>query len=92
MTKNSKGKDCVRITFNVVKGHGKHANIKKNIIINEKDKEMCFINAFKLYLETEYGIDIKDFNSIRTSVKFKDKKIWDITRANFKSYVYYNFD
>ncbi len=73
----------------MVKGHGKHANIKKNIIINEKDKEMCFINAFKLYLETEYGIDIKDFNSIRTSVKFKDKKIWDITRANFKSYVYY---
>ncbi len=89
LTKNSKGKDCVRITFNVVKGRGKHANINKNIIINEKDKEMCFINAFKLYLETEYGIDIKDFNSIRTSGKFKNNKIWDITGLDFRNYVYY---
>ncbi len=73
----------------MVKGHGKHANINKNIIINEKDKEMCFINAFKLYLETEYGIDIKDFNSIRTSGKLKNNKIWDITGLDFRYYVYY---
>jgi hypothetical protein len=48
VTIKSKGKDCVRITFNVVKGNGKHANINKNIIINEKDKEMWFINSLKL--------------------------------------------
>jgi hypothetical protein len=88
-TKNSKGKDCFRISFNVVKGHGKHAHINKNIVINEKDKEMCFIYSFILYLETEYGIDIKDFNTIRTSGKFKNKKIWNITRQNFTEIVYY---
>ena len=61
----------------------------KNIVINEKDKEMCFIYSFILYLETEYGIDIKDFNTIRTSGKFKNKKIWNITRQNFTEIVYY---
>ena len=88
VSKNARGNDCIRITFHVVKGKGKHAGIKKNIIVNEKDAGMCFINAFKSYLESEYGINIKDFNSIRTSEKFKDKKFWNISRLIFRNMVY----
>ena len=88
VTKNAKGKDCVRITYNVVKGKEKHACIKKNIVVNERDEDMRFINASKSYLQSEYGINIKDFNSIRNlkikisgTFQIKISKIWNVMHA-----------
>ena len=56
VTKNARGKDCIRIKFNVVKGKGKHAGIKKNIIVNEKMKIcvslMHFNRIFRVKMES----------------------------------------
>ena len=89
VTKNARGKDCIRIKFNVVKGKGKQAGIKK-ILLSMKEMKVCV--SFKSYVQSEYGINIKDFNSIRTSEKFKDKKFSNISRHYFRWLVYQAFE
>ena len=41
LTQNADGIECANITFNVVKGKGTNANIKKTILANARDKQMC---------------------------------------------------
>jgi hypothetical protein len=67
ITQNEDGIEYANITFNVVKGKGTNANIKKNILANTHDKEMCFIEAFKNYLQTEYKLDIESFKKLKNT-------------------------
>jgi hypothetical protein len=89
LTQNAAGIECANITFNVVKGKGTNANIKKNILANTRDKQMCFIGAFKNYLQTEYKLDIEIFKKLKKTADYCFKKFWNISSDIFTEYVYF---
>jgi len=88
LTQNADGIECANITFNVVKGKGTNANIKKNILANTSDKQMCFIGAFKNYLQTEYKLDIESFKKLKNTADYCFKKLWNISSLLFTEKVY----
>jgi hypothetical protein len=89
ITQNEDGIECANITFNVVKGKGTNANIKKNILANTRDKQMCFIAAFKNYLQTEYKLDIESFKKLKNTADYCFKKLWNISSLGLTDYVYF---
>jgi hypothetical protein len=86
--KNAKGKPFATITFNVVKGISLNADIRRTILANSNDPEMCFIKAIEDYLESEYEIRIDEYNGIRNQENYSKKKVWNQTRHTFRSNVY----
>ncbi len=89
ITQNEDGIECANITFNGVKGKCTNANIKKNILANTHDKQMCFIEAFKNFLQTEYKLDIESFKKLKKTADYRFKKILKITSKNFTFIVYF---
>ena len=77
---------AITVTFNTTKGTKDHAGIRKTIRFNRNDPLMCFIEAFRKYLQSRYNIDLESYNTERE--KFKGKKIWNITRLNLTHMVY----
>jgi hypothetical protein len=88
ITQNEDGIECINITFNVVKGKGTNANIKKNILANTRDKQMCFIEAFKNYVLTEYKLEIESFKKLKNTADYCFKIMWNFTRLRFTIFVY----
>ncbi len=72
-----------------MKVKGTNANIKKNILANARDKQMCFIEAFKNYLITEYKLDIESFKKLKNTEDYCFKKLWNITRRGLTNFVYF---
>jgi len=50
---------------------------------------MCFIKAFEKYMKSKYNIEIQEFNKKKKEKRFNKRKIWNISRYNFKSWVYF---
>jgi ABC-type transporter MlaC component len=63
---------AITVTFNTTKGTKDHAGIRKTIQFNRNDPLMCFIEAFRKYLQRRYNIDLESYNTERE--KFKGKK------------------
>ncbi len=72
-----------------MKGKGTNANIKKNILANARDKQMCLKEAFKNYLKTEYKLDIESFKKLKNTEDYCFKKLWNITRRGLTNFVYF---
>jgi hypothetical protein len=72
--KNAKGRPYATITFNTTKGIKSNADIRRTIMANTNDPEMCFIKAIEDYLKSEYGILIDEFNYIRNKEMYCKKK------------------
>jgi hypothetical protein len=61
-----------------------NADIRRTIMANTNDPEMCFIKAIRDYLKSEYGIPINELNNVRK------KKIYcmEKTPSDFRNMVY----
>ena len=71
--KNAKDKPYVRVTFNCIKGVQINAGLRRTIQTNNNDKTLCFYEAIRDYLKSEFEISADEFNNIKDSETYRKK-------------------